>query len=158
MINKPYQDNEIIIRPSKMLFTLISFSHALLIFLIHVLDLTWYIALVLVIITLLSFYYYSRTYFLRRSKKTVKKLEYQEDKKTWELSLGNDTKVIGRLRHNNFTSNVVLVLNFDIINPSYNQFSNIKKQKKQQVSAIVFNDSVSITTYRYLKRKIKYLK
>ena len=141
-----YQDNKIIIRPSKLLFTIITFSHALLIFLIHILDLYWYITLALVFVTLLSYYYYSRVYFLRKSKKIVKSLEYQEDTKNWQLFLGNGQVVLGKLRHNNYISNTVLVLNFDII-----------QSKKQEVSAIVFYDSVSITAYRYLKRMIKYI-
>ena len=146
-----YQDNQIIIRPSKILFTLISFSHALLIFLIHLLDFAWYFTLVLVLLTLVSFYYYSRTYFLRHSKKIVKRLEYQEDKKLWHLVLGNNSEVLAKLSYKNFVSNTVLVLNFEVSNPS-------KIHKKQHVSAIIFHDSVSITEYRYLKRKIKYFK
>jgi len=148
-------DNEIIIRPSKILFTLISFSHALLIFLIHILDLYWYFTIALVLLVLISFYYYSKAYFLRHSKKQVKRLEYNQIDKNWLLTLGNDEKVIGKLKVNNYSSNIVLVLNFEILDRK-NDIQKLKKRKARQVVAIVFNDSVSITAFRFLKRNIKY--
>lgn len=152
---KTFKDNEIIIRPSKILFTLISFSHALLIFLIHILDLYWYFTVAFVILTLLSFYYYSKVYFLRQSKKQVKRLEYDEINKIWLLTLGNDLKVNGKLKDNNYLSNIVLVLNFEIISAKSNILKH-KKSKNQHAVAIVFNDSVSVSQFRYLKRYIKY--
>jgi len=152
---KPFQDNEIIIRPSKILFTLISFSHALLIFLIHILSLYWYFTIALVFLVLMSFYYYAKVYFLRQSKKQVKRLEYNKIDKNWHLTLGNDEKVIGKLKANNYLSNIVLVLNFEILDSKIN-LQNPKKVKTRHAIAIVFNDSVSITQFRFLKRKTKY--
>lgn len=156
MINNKFN---LILRPSRYFFTLISGLHLVLIFLICLADLDWIKFTVMLFLSAISYCYLIRKYIYRKNKFIVKHL-WQDDNinnlSKWKLKLNSNIVHSVDLIHNAYVSNYLIILYFSIkdldkSNNTSNLLNILNFYKKKTVSVLIFPDMIDKKDYHRLK-------
>lgn len=152
----------LILRPSRFFFTLISGLHLIILFLISILEIDLIKIIVLLIILLLSYSYMLRRYIYRKYKYAVIHL-WQDIKSNnpheWELKLSNSKIIKATLKSKGYMSNYLIILHFVIFNNKSSLLNSIKHlikfNTKTTISVLIFPDMIDNKDYHRLMMFLK---
>jgi hypothetical protein len=144
----------LILRPSRYFFTLISGLHLIIIFLVCISGLNWLKILVLLLTIIFSYSYLLYKFIYRKAKYSIISLQRNQDvsaPQQWLLKLSSFKITSAELQPKGYASDYFIIMHFKILRDN-KYIKNFKLFKYKIIPVIIFPDMLDFCDYIALKR------